>query len=688
MKYGQKRNELMRSRGGEIDTHQVSNRRANFGNGQGNRLRNTNFPCVYCAEPNHRAHNCRHGQAILCHSCNWLGHKSKYCSWGSNRVNHENTTNGRLSSAYWEHANEGSAHRQGLLTETDKENNVCHNVLYKHKCEYFKNDFLSYTNPFIFMSPAFNACTCTGGEMKSLDCKQMSCIKLSVEKALENGELWIKFTIARSPADGHCFVHSLIRALRDQHPDSTMANYAEVLRLIVHETKQNILSYTAFNIDQRQKRVLDEMERYIKYKIYDCKYGDMVPLIASTALSLTHWGRVTHICVIEISIIGSDNGLSPGRRQTIICTSAGILFIGPLGTNFSENLIGIQAFSFKKMHFKMASTKWRPFCLGPNVLNVFIISKQGNGHDVFHVKPMSSDDHTKAPILLYKEGEHYDAIVPLEKHYDQKCFQKTNHIKDVILKTYPGTNISYNYDGNAWCNHRKNAKNISQNRNEMTYSESKPFIMKLEGFLVYMLVQAYYNRSCSESSVVSDPFPETDKGYIDELKDFRLKHPKNVISGHLNINSLRNKFLETTEMLMQNYLDIVFLSETKTDHSYPSAQFHIPDFKCHRADRNEHGGGLICYIRNNFAHRRRADLEYLVPVPVEFLIIEVIVRQEKWLFVGMYNPSYSYKKECCAGIENVFDACRNEKMATVFLVGDLNIKNLHVLNLPRGRCWM
>ena len=74
--------------------------------------------------------------------------------------------------------------------------------------------------------------------------------------------------------------------------------------------------------------------------------------------------------------------------------------------------------------------------------------------------------------------------------------------------------MPHNYDGNAWCNHRKNAKNFSQNRNEMTYSESKPYIMKLEGFLVYMSVQAYYDRSCSESSVVSDPFPETDKCYL------------------------------------------------------------------------------------------------------------------------------------------------------------------------------
>ena len=50
-------------------------------------------------------------------------------------------------------------------------------------------------------------------------------------------------------------------------------------------------------------------------------------------------GRVTYICVSKLAIIGSDNGLSPDRRQAIIGTKAGILLIGPLGTNFSEILI-------------------------------------------------------------------------------------------------------------------------------------------------------------------------------------------------------------------------------------------------------------------------------------------------------------------------------------------------------------
>ena len=46
-------------------------------------------------------------------------------------------------------------------------------------------------------------------------------------------------------------------------------------------------------------------------------------------LSLTHWGRMTHLCVSKLTSIALDNGLSPGRRQAIIWTNAWILLIGP-----------------------------------------------------------------------------------------------------------------------------------------------------------------------------------------------------------------------------------------------------------------------------------------------------------------------------------------------------------------------
>ena len=78
--------------------------------------------------------------------------------------------------------------------------------------------------------------------------------------------------------------------------------------------------------------------------------------------------RVTHICVSNLTIMGSDNGLSPVLRQAIIWINARILLIGASGTNFSEISIEIHTFPFKKMQLKMSSGKWRPSCLGLNVL--------------------------------------------------------------------------------------------------------------------------------------------------------------------------------------------------------------------------------------------------------------------------------------------------------------------------------
>ena len=89
---------------------------------------------------------------------------------------------------------------------------------------------------------------------------------------------------------------------------------------------------------------------------------------------LTHWGWVTHICVAYLTIIVSDNGLSPSRRQAIILTNSGLLLIRPLGANFSEILIEIDKFSFMKMDLKVSSAKWRPFCVGLNALRWYWIT--------------------------------------------------------------------------------------------------------------------------------------------------------------------------------------------------------------------------------------------------------------------------------------------------------------------------
>ena len=86
---------------------------------------------------------------------------------------------------------------------------------------------------------------------------------------------------------------------------------------------------------------------------------------------LTHWSRVTHICVDKLTTIGSDNGLSPRRLQAIIWTNAGILLIRPWGTNSNEFLFKLQHFLLKKMRLKMLSGKWQPFFVSLNVLTLW-----------------------------------------------------------------------------------------------------------------------------------------------------------------------------------------------------------------------------------------------------------------------------------------------------------------------------
>ena len=96
---------------------------------------------------------------------------------------------------------------------------------------------------------------------------------------------------------------------------------------------------------------------------------------------LFRWGRVTHICIVKLTIIVSDNGLSPERRQAIIWTNAGILLIGPLGTNFSEILIVIQTFSLKKIGLKLSSAKCS-FRLGLSVLTLSLVYTKSHYNDI------------------------------------------------------------------------------------------------------------------------------------------------------------------------------------------------------------------------------------------------------------------------------------------------------------------
>ena len=141
----------------------------------------------------------------------------------------------------------------------------------------------------------------------------------------------------------------------------TLQNF-NVIRALGSKFVQSEFSQARFKLRARKPHVNKSHKEYLTLLSFYIEYTSVEP-------ALTHWGRVTHICVGTNTNIGSDNGLSPARCQAIIWTNAGILLIGPLGTNFSEILIAIETFSFKNKHLKMSSAKCQPFCLGLNVLN-------------------------------------------------------------------------------------------------------------------------------------------------------------------------------------------------------------------------------------------------------------------------------------------------------------------------------
>ena len=111
---------------------------------------------------------------------------------------------------------------------------------------------------------------------------------------------------------------------------------------------------------------------------------------------------MTHICVSKLTIIGSDNGLSPGQRQATIWTNAGILLIGHLRKHLSEILIEIRTFPLKKMHLRISSGKWRPFSLDPNVLIGMWISVRCCSHFAYfrHVKLVTISGR----FYLFRQG--------------------------------------------------------------------------------------------------------------------------------------------------------------------------------------------------------------------------------------------------------------------------------------------
>ena len=108
-----------------------------------------------------------------------------------------------------------------------------------------------------------------------------------------------------------------------------------------------------------------------------------------------------------------------------------------------------------------------------------------------------------------------------------------------------------------------------------------------------------------------------------------------IILGQLNINSIRNKFDFLAQQVKGN-IDILMISETKLDESFPVGQFLIDGYSVpFRFDRNGNGGGILLYIREDIPSKLLSIYQ-----DIEGFSVEInLSGNKKWLLSCSYNPN-------------------------------------------------
>ena len=125
----------------------------------------------------------------------------------------------------------------------------------------------------------------------------------------------------------------------------------------------------------------------------------------------------------------------------------------------------------------------------------------------------------------------------------------------------------------------------------------------------------------------------------DILSKIRIKNTKNVIIGHLNINSLRYKF-DALKLIVRDKIDILIIGETKLDETFPENQFLIDGFhKPYRFDRNGNGGGVMVYVRKDIPNTELKRHRF--SKNVEAIFVEINLRKSKLLLIGTYRSTHA-----------------------------------------------
>ena len=142
---------------------------------------------------------------------------------------------------------------------------------------------------------------------------------------------------------------------------------------------------------------------------------------------------------------------------------------------------------------------------------------------------------------------------------------------------------------------------------------------------------------------------------------------KKLIIAHLNIRSLRNKFEFLVDQI-KGKVDLLMISETKLNESFPQGQFKISGFsRPFRLDRNSNRDGIMLFVREDIP----AKLIFIEVSPVEGFYVETNLRKQKWLICCSYNPNKHNISKHIEALSKSIDLFSSNH-ENVLLMGDFN----------------
>ena len=175
----------------------------------------------------------------------------------------------------------------------------------------------------------------------------------------------------------------------------------------------------------------------------------------------------------------------------------------------------------------------------------------------------------------------------------------------------------------------------------------------------------------SNSSEVKQSYPSICDDMVGnpDLRAIRKKNLNKLIIAQLNVNSLKNK-LEFLKEQIQDNIDILMISETKIDASFPVGQFLLNGYSTpFRLDRNANGGGILLYIREDIPSK----LLLVEENPIEGFFVKINLRnKKKWPISCCYNPQKTSLSNHTAALSKSLDLFTTKYERLLFL-GDFNV---------------